>query len=89
MAGPELTRHFAPQLTEGHLMKPKRQSTAWSQASALLCPTVAATAAGWGIFTSFGDLLLSLVLGCVAFIALTPLTATMSAMDAARRRHDT
>ncbi|PTD22956.1 hypothetical protein [Sphingomonas fennica] len=70
-------------------MKPKRQSTTWCQVSALLCPTVAAIAAGWRIFTSFGDLLLSLMLGCIAFIALTPLTATMSARDAARRRHDT
>jgi len=69
-------------------MKPKRQSTAWSQASALLCPTVAAIAAGWGIFASFGDVPLSLVLGCVAFIALTPVTAAMSDGGATRRRHD-
>jgi len=69
-------------------MKPKRQFTAGSQTSALLCPTAAAIAAGWGIFISFGDLLLSLVLGCVVFIALTPLTATMNDRDAARGRRD-
>lgn len=69
-------------------MRPKRQTTAWSQASALLCPMVAAIAVGWGIFASFGDVLLSLVLGCVAFITLTPLTAAMGDRDAARRRHN-
>jgi len=49
---------------------------------------VAAIAAGWGIFASFGDVPLSLVLGCVAFIALTPVTAAMSDGGATRRRHD-
>lgn len=55
------------------------------QASAFICPTVVAMVVGWRIFASFGDVLLSLVLGCVAFITLTPLVAAMSDRDRARR----
>jgi hypothetical protein len=95
-------RHFA-RINQADPMKPKHHTTprdgpkiarermhgtVRGQAPALICPTVVAIVVGWRIFALLDDLPLSLVLGCVAFITLTPLVAAMSDRDRARRRQN-
>ncbi|QEH81646.1 hypothetical protein EIK56_27620 [Sphingomonas sp. C8-2] len=67
------------------IAKERAHSAARGQVAAFICPTVVAMVVGWRIFASLGDVLLSLVLGCVAFITLTPLVAAMSDRDRARQ----
>lgn len=56
------------------------------QISLLLLPIIIGMFAGWRAFASLGDLLLSLILGSVTFVSLTPMLASMSDRDLARRR---
>jgi len=51
----------------------------------LVLPTIVALIVGWRTFASLGDLPLSAVLGCTAFITITPLLASMSDRDVKRK----
>jgi hypothetical protein len=51
----------------------------------LVLPTVGALIVGWRTFASLGDLPLSAVLTCTAFITITPLVASMSDRDLKRK----
>jgi hypothetical protein len=51
----------------------------------LVLPTVAALIVGWRTFAALGDLPLSAVLACTAFITITPLVASMSDRDLKRK----
>nr|WP_047168111.1 hypothetical protein [Sphingomonas sp. Y57] len=66
---------------------PRSNGSAWSQLSLLVVPTIVALAVGGWTFASLGDLVLSMILGCVAFITVTPPLASMSDRDGKRRRH--
>lgn len=55
------------------------------QLSLLALPAAMAGVISWHTFASLGDLPLSLVLGSVGFVILTPLIASMSDRD--RNRH--
>lgn len=58
------------------------------QASILVLPAIIGIAVGWRIFDLTGDLPLCLVLGCVTFVTVAPLIASMSDRDLARRRQN-
>jgi hypothetical protein len=66
---------------------PRSNRSAWSQLSLLVGPTIVALAVGGWTFASLGDLVLSMILGCVTFITVTPPLASMSDRDDARTRH--
>ena len=51
----------------------------------LILPTIAALFVGWHTFAYLGDLPLSAVLACTAFITTTPLLASMSDRDLKRK----
>lgn len=60
--------------------------SARDQLSLLILPTIIGIVVGWRTFASLGDLVLSLILGSVTFVTLTPMLASMSDRDLARRR---
>lgn len=66
---------------------PRTNGSAWGQLSLLVVPTILALVVGGWTFASLGDLLLSVILGCVLFISVTPLLASMSDQGDARGRH--
>ena len=66
--------------------KARVHGSAWDQISVLILPAVVALVVGWRMFTSLGDLPLAIVLGCVAFVTLTPMLTSTSDADGARRR---
>lgn len=51
----------------------------------LVLPTIAALFVGWRTFAYLGDLPLSAVLACTAFITITPLLGSMSDRDLKRK----
>ncbi|GGN54124.1 hypothetical protein GCM10011349_29470 [Novosphingobium indicum] len=57
-----------------------------SQLSVLVPPAIVAAIVVWYTFAALADLPLSVVLGCVAFVTITPMLASMSDRNLARRR---
>lgn len=66
---------------------PRSNAPTWSQLSLIVVPTIVALVVGGWTFASLGDLVLSMILGCVAFITVTQPLASMSDRDDAGRRH--
>lgn len=58
---------------------------AMDTASLLALPAIIATAVGWRAFMLLGDLPLSIVLGCTAFVTIAPSLASTSNRSRARR----
>jgi len=80
------SKHRISARNEPRVTKARVLGSAWDQLSVLILPAIVALVVGWRTFTSLRDLPLSIVLGCVAFVTLTPMLASMSDRDAARRR---
>jgi len=73
---------------ERKVAKARLHGSTWDQLSVLILPAIIAMVVGWRTFASLGDLSLSLVLGCVAFVTLAPMLASMSDRDQMRRRRN-
>lgn len=77
--------HQTPMRTGEQMNRARVHGPVREQLRLLVLPSIVALIAGWRALALLGDLLLSVVLGCVAFLTMTPLLASMSDRDFKRR----